>query len=421
MKWIKSKFQGVRYREHPTRKHGVTPDKYFTIFYKLDGKMVQEALGWASATWEEVDAKGIVKKVNWTEKRAAAVLAELQSNQRLGEGPRTLKEKRAAQQKALAAQKAQSITVAKFWEQDYFIHLRNRVKASSWKKEQTHYQLRIAPLLGDKALKEVAVSDLELMVSQLRDHGRSPRTIQYAVGTFHRIWKHASKRGLVKPGNNPALEVQVEQVNNTRLRVLTPAELHGILDLLADADPHAHNLTMFCALTGCRFSEAARLRWEFVDLDHHTATFYETKNGETRQIELSHYVVEQLFALGPKVTGSLVFTKKDGSSYLEPPSAFKTAVEKLELNRDRSKRDLVTFHTLRHTAATFAARAGTPVKDMQQIFGWKTPSMVFRYVKGSKEVQRSAVQGLANALLENRTAKTVSFMDNDGKHTANGG
>lgn len=77
MKWIKSKFQGVRYREHPSNKHGVKPDRYYTIFYKLSGKMIQEALGWASKSWEEIDQQGNKRCINWTEKRAAAVLAEL--------------------------------------------------------------------------------------------------------------------------------------------------------------------------------------------------------------------------------------------------------------------------------------------------------------------------------------------------------
>jgi len=30
MAYIKSKFPGVRYREHPSRKHGVKPDRYFS-------------------------------------------------------------------------------------------------------------------------------------------------------------------------------------------------------------------------------------------------------------------------------------------------------------------------------------------------------------------------------------------------------
>ena len=57
--------------------------------------------------------------------------------------------------------------------------------------------------------------------------------------------------------------------------------------------------------------------------------------------------------------------------------------------------DKVSFHSLRHTAATLAARRGTPVKDLQILFGWRTPSMVFRYAKGDEDAQRRAMSGIA--------------------------
>lgn len=47
-KWRKTRLQGVRYREHPTRKHGGSPDRYFVITYEVDGKTKTEAVGWTS-------------------------------------------------------------------------------------------------------------------------------------------------------------------------------------------------------------------------------------------------------------------------------------------------------------------------------------------------------------------------------------
>ena len=42
--------RGIRYREHPTRRHGVPrrPDRYYVIRIAVDGVMRQEALGWES-------------------------------------------------------------------------------------------------------------------------------------------------------------------------------------------------------------------------------------------------------------------------------------------------------------------------------------------------------------------------------------
>lgn len=90
------------------------------------------------------------------------------------------------------------------------------------------------------------------------------------------------------------------------------------------------------------------------------------------------------------------------------PDALRAVVRDLKLNDGRSPREKLAFHSLRHTAATHAARRGVPGKDMQVIFGWKTPAMVFRYAKGSEDVQRRAARGIAQSLLS-QEGKVLPF------------
>ena len=108
--YIKSKrYPGVRWREHPERKHGVNFDRYYVIRYKLGGKDRQETLGWASQ--------------GWTELKANARLAELKEAQRTGQGAVTLAEKRQqaeakrqAEAEARAIEERENITLAQVWE-----------------------------------------------------------------------------------------------------------------------------------------------------------------------------------------------------------------------------------------------------------------------------------------------------------------
>jgi integrase len=387
MKRYKTNSPGIFYRNHKTRKHGAKFDRYFIIRHSVDGKQTDEGVGWSSQ--------------GWTEKKVAEVLSELNRNKTKG-GPRTLKERKAAQ----ALEAMTDITVKAFWENDYINILKARCKKSSWEKEGQHYKLRILPELGNRPLKSLTNIDIERLIDKMKADGFSPRTIQYCIGTVSRIWKHAAKRKLVKAGDNPALGIEQQKVNNTRLRVLTPAELKKILGYLALTNPPAHDLTAFCVFTGCRLSEAAKLTWEFVDLVRGSVLFPETKNRDPREVYLVDEVLEILKSRGPGHAGEYVFVRENGRPFLregeptktETPKAFMTAVKNLGLNEGRGSRDRVTFHTLRHTAATLTARRGTPVKDLQLLFGWKTPSMVFRYVKGSIDEQRRAMQGLANAL-----------------------
>lgn len=84
---------GIRCRLHDTRKYGAGHDRYWIIYYRHDGKNYEEGSGWSSQ--------------GWTEKKAAGVLAELQENQRSGERPFTLREKREMEKAEREAQEAQ--------------------------------------------------------------------------------------------------------------------------------------------------------------------------------------------------------------------------------------------------------------------------------------------------------------------------
>ena len=81
VEWKKTNFVGVRFYEHPTRKHGVQKDRYFAIRYQHEGKRREEGLGWTSE--------------KMTAEKAALELAALKKAHTLGEGPASLEEKRA--------------------------------------------------------------------------------------------------------------------------------------------------------------------------------------------------------------------------------------------------------------------------------------------------------------------------------------
>lgn len=398
--WKQTKHEGVRYREHPTRKHGVKPDQYFAIRYRVGGVRREEALGWASQ--------------GWTAAKAAQTLADLKKAATTGEGATTLAEKREqaearrkAEQAAMEREARQGVTFDAFWQDDYVIALRNRVKPESYQKEEAHFSLWLSPTLGKLPLREITEADLERVQDNIRAAGLSDRSHEYIMGTFRRVWKHAFKRKIVAV-ECPVGKLDIPKPVNTRLRVLTPEEIQLLLAELAQVDQTTHDLTLFALLTGCRASEAFRLKWEHVDFVREAALFPETKNREPREVFLAPDLIAMLNRRGPGRTGEYVFTKRDGTPYDAAPSSFKNALARLGLNEGRAPRDRATFHNLRHSAATYAARRGVPVKDLQTIFGWKTPSMVFRYAKGSEDVQRRAMRGLANAFMEDK-GKVVPF------------
>ena len=105
--------EGIRVREHPTRRHGIKPDAYFVIRYQIDGKRQEEALGWASQ--------------GMTLAKARLELARLKESARTGRGETSLRARRkAAMQAREEAEKAQklaanaTVTFAEFWCSTYW-------------------------------------------------------------------------------------------------------------------------------------------------------------------------------------------------------------------------------------------------------------------------------------------------------------
>ena len=115
VKWFKTSFLGVRYREHATRKHGIRPDRCYSIRYKIDGKDKEEVVGWSS--------EGITQEI------AFKRLSELRENLRSGSGAKTLEEKRLlaqaeeeAERQVKLLEEKQNITLRDYWEQSYKEH-----------------------------------------------------------------------------------------------------------------------------------------------------------------------------------------------------------------------------------------------------------------------------------------------------------
>ena len=96
VKWIPTNFPGVRFYKHDNRKHGVKFDQYFSVRFQVDGRTVEEGLGWAS--------QGI------TAEKAYQTRSELKEASKTGSGAATLKERR--REKALINEASPSLQEA---------------------------------------------------------------------------------------------------------------------------------------------------------------------------------------------------------------------------------------------------------------------------------------------------------------------
>ncbi|GAB1411230.1 site-specific integrase [Desulfovibrionales bacterium] len=386
--------RGIRVREHPTRRHGVGFDKLYFVRYKINGVLREEALGWQSEGWN------IEKAI---EERARITKAH-----RTGDGLVTLAQRRAAAENEAQQQEAQNMTLHDYFHKEYFPGAKQRKNPTTWGRELSLFSNWIDPLIGHIRIQEIAITQWDFLISAMAEGGLSPRTRQYACMTLRLTLEHAFQRKLIPdmPPRAKLIGATVKPDSNRRTRAVTNEELQAILKELARRDMYAYRITVFCALTCCRFGEAAKLEWIDVDLGSGRATFCDTKNGTSREIPLSETLVDLLKGVGP--SKGYVFLNQQGKPYSQAPGAFKQAVDTLGLNEGRSKRDRVVFHTLRHTAATRLGRSGIPLRDLMDVGGWKTPAMALRYQHSGESGHRRAMAAL-ETMTQAEPAKVIDL------------
>jgi len=157
-----------------------------------------------------------------------------------------------------------------------------------------------------------------------------------------------------------------------RTRYLTPGELKAALE---SAPEWMRAPMAFAACTGCRRGELLGLKWMDVDFDRRLFYLRETKNGDTRILRLGAAAMQVLASLPRGKAGDAVFAGVDG--------------QKLSVYSRRVFHRLgisdASFHTLRHTAASWRVMEGNDLYTVSKILGHKTLRMTERYAHLSPE------------------------------------
>lgn len=400
--------RGVQVKLHPTRKHGKGPDKYFRIRYAVDGKIVSESLGWASEDMTQEEA--VSRRLQYIKARKGIIegpTSKAEAKQAEAEAKQAEMDAKAQADAQAVIDAAKNITLREYWP-EYLKAAKLKKKVKSWQAEDGYFRNWIDELLGHVPMREIGLVQWDGLMAALTDAGLAPRTRQYVALTLRQCLDHAFMRKLIPEAPPRAKHVgaTLKPDSNRRTRTLSNQELQSILTALAERDQAAYAITLFCALTGCRFGEAAALQWQDVDLGRGECTFRATKNGQDRTIPLMDSLLDFMRGMGSG-TG-LVFPNGNGTQYRQTPQPFRDTVAAMGLNKGRDKRDKVVFHTLRHTAATRLAQVNTPLPDLMALAGWKTASMALRYAHSNDAGRRRAMSAL-EGMMQTEPAKVIEI------------
>ena len=195
--------------------------------------------------------------------------------------------------------------------------------------------------------------------------------------------------------------IKLEREPQGRLRWLTQEEITTLLAAcLKSKNRELHPAVVIAINTGLRRAELFGLTWERVDLSRGVLRLELTKSARRREVPLNEDSYDALVSLEPKATGRVFQTRSIRT-------AFENAVETAKLED-------VTFHTLRHTFASWAMMRDVSLKELQELLGHSSLAMTMRYAHLAPEHLRTAVtrlEGLTHQTIPSDTTPRETTED----------
>lgn len=401
MKRVRTKRPGVYYREHPSRRHNSKPDRYYIIRHRVDGKQIEEGVGWAS---EE----------GWNDVKVSLLLAELKSNQTAGLRPVTLKEKREiaqAEREAEAAEKArleiENISFSQVWEKYIFDQEQSGKSPETVRREKSLYKKWLKDDLGSFPLKGIGLIQLERVKKRMHQKGQSPRSRQYAMALIRQVFNWSIGYGLFS-GPNPLAAISKSDKkrlmgigDNANRRYLTPKEAQNLLTALKERSAQMAQIYQISLWAGLRFSEVASLTWGCVKLDSGDLDVLDTKGGKNRSVPMIPELTELFRRKKAGQPSELIFKSRKGGKITQVNKVFPDTVEKLGLNKGiTDARHRATFHSCgRATFASWLVQEGVDLYRVKDLLGHSTIKMTeSRYAHLAPANLRDAVKQLEGRL-----------------------
>jgi len=393
VEWKKTKYQGVRYYEHKTRKHGVNLDRYFAIRYQQGGKRREEGLGWTSE--------------KWTAEKAALELAALKKAHTLGEGPASLEEKRALDRERREKERLEKarllkegLTFGQFFTETYYPIAKTSKKKGSYEAENYLFKLWIKPVIGNLPFNKISQFSIEKLKKKMLDAGKAPRTVKYAFDVINQVWNLARRSGIINE-DSPTKIVKPPKFDNRRQRFLTHDEAERLLVNLETRSQQLHDIALLSLHTGMRAGEIFSLTWGHVDLDRGHITIVDPKATKTRIA----FMTGQVKAMFKRIYGNgknkndLVFKDRKSKRIKEVSQSFDRAVNDMGFNKNiTDRRQKLVFHSLRHSYASQLVEAGTDLYTVSKLMGQSTLRMTERYSHLGENTMQAAVKNLERSM-----------------------
>lgn len=292
---------------------------------------------------------------------------------------------------------------------------------------QMHYRgmlkNHVLPALGNYKMRDVTPQTVyNLIKAKIEWRGPkkerlSTQTITHIRNTVSSVFRHA-KRMQAYSGDLPTEGVRLPPLEHKERSALTWNQVQAVASIIGYPDPAERGtrgpnpdpekcakdnlqlgaLVRVLALTGLRIGEAMGLRWKHVDLDAGILkvreNFVRGKYGtlktarSRRDIPLHSIAIAELRKLEPAGGEMPVFAGRESGKPLDQHNV----ASRFLRPAGRRAKVTVSWHVLRHTAATLGDQVGLSVSERQRMLGHASGAMSLHYTHSDLDVVRERME-----------------------------
>ncbi|MDA8120065.1 MAG: site-specific integrase [Thermaerobacter sp.] len=221
--------------------------------------------------------------------------------------------------------------------------------------------------LAARSLASIRGKDLAAWRDAELTSGSATGTVRRKLALLAHVFKVARKKWGMESLASPVDSIQLPPPGQARDRRLVADEYARLLSAAQAYGGEIASLITWAIETAMRRGEIAAMRWEHLDRQARVLLIPETKNGTPRRIPLSRVALAALDTLSRRPDGLVWSMRPDSIS-----QAFERVCKAAGITG-------LTFHDLRHEAASRLSEKGLGPMQVADITGHKTMQMVKRY------------------------------------------
>ena len=316
---------------------------------------------------------------------------------------------------------------------------KNELKPKSYDRLEQTINLYVSPSIGQIQLQAVSSKDIQKMINDLRDSGKSHSTIKKAYDAVNACFKLGVIQKTV--ASNPAIGVSIPSkklLPPKKIQFYSKEEAALLVSYAMSKwgnGKRRYPLGAFVPLllnTGLRMSELLGLRWKAdIDLENRTLKVHQnvafvkdrdedastkykvivqdsvkTDAGQDRTIPLNDDAYAALLDI-QQITGDQTYVMTTSNGTLVKPRQLDQMFRRIAVATGLPKDKIYGVHSLRHTFATLLLSNGVEIKTVSELLGHSDVTVTYNtYIHVIREQKAKALSTIPKLISENKSSSS---------------